>query len=339
MDRPRDVDRGYRRHRRADRRIPQDGDVAAVPRRQTAARARALTPGDGPSDAPAFAELLDRCTFPPSGSPLDCAFSGGTDSTALIALARNAGLRVTAHHVDHGIRPESRAESEQARDLASELGVSFELHRVTVAPGPNLEARARAARRHTLPDGIATGHTADDQAETVLLRLLRGSGSTGLGAIRPGPAHPILALRRADTADVCRALGLRPVHDASNDVGDVWRNRVRSEALPLLADIAGRDLVPILVRTAALLRDDHDFLDRLAADIDPTDAVAVAAAPVVLARRAVRCWLADDGYPPDAAAIDRVLAVADGTAVACELPGGRRVERSDQRLRVVEPGR
>jgi tRNA(Ile)-lysidine synthase len=339
VDRPRDVDRGYRCHRRADRRIPQDGHVAAVPRRQAAARARALTPGDGPSGAEAFAELLDRCTFPPPRTTLHCAFSGGTDSTALIALARAAGLRVTAHHVDHGIRAESRDEAEQARRIATELGVPFELHRVTVAPGPNLEARARAARRRVLPEGCATGHTADDQAETVLLRLLRGSGSTGLGAIRPGPTHPILALRRADTAAVCRTLGLDPVHDASNDVADVWRNRVRSEALPLLTDIAGRDLVPILDRTAALLRDDSEFLDRLATDIDPTDAAAVAAAPVVLARRAVRCWLVDGGYPPDAAAIERVLDVARGRAVACELPGGRRVERSNQRLRVVGPSR
>lgn len=212
----------------------------------------------------------------------------------------------------------------------------FVLHRVTVAPGPNLEARARAARRAVLPPGTGTGHTADDQAETVLLRLLRGSGSAGLGAIRPGPTHPILALRRADTDEVCRRLGIIPVHDASNDRDDVWRNRVRNEVLPLLADIAGRDLVPIFERTAALLRDDSEFLEGLAAAIDPTDAPAVAEAPAVLARRAIRGWLLDGGYPPDAAAIERVLDVARGAAVACELPGGRRVERSNQRLRVVE---
>ena len=336
MDRRRDVDRGYRRHRRVGRRLPQDGVVAALPRRQAATRARALTPGDGPRDAPAFTELLDRCTFPPAGTAFDGAFSGGTDSTALIALARRADLQVTAHHVDHGIRPESADEAERARRIADELGVPFVVHRITVAPGPNLEARARAARRSVLPPGTATGHTADDQAETVLLRLLRGSGSAGLGAIRPGRTHPILALRRADTDEVCRRLGITPVHDASNDRADVWRNRVRSEVLPMLTDIAGRDLVPILERTAALLRDDSEFLDGLAAAIDPTDAVALAEAPVVLARRSIRCWLVDGGYPPDAAAIERVLDVAHGTAVACELPGGRRVERSHQRLRVVD---
>jgi len=171
----------------------------------------------------------------------------------------------------------------------------------------------------------------------VLLRLLRGSGSAGLGAMRPGPSHPILALRRADTVEVCRSLGITAVHDASNDLGDVWRNRIRAEALPLLTEIAGRDLVPILERTAALLRDESGFLDRLAADIDPTDAVALAGAPAVLARRAIRGWLVDGGYPPDVAAVERVLDVARGMCVACELAGGRRVERSSQRLRIVEP--
>ncbi len=217
------------------------------------------------------------------------------------------------------------------------LGVPFELHRVHVDPGPNLEARAREARRATLPPGAMTGHTADDQAETVLLRLVRGSGNAGLGAIRPGPTHPILGLRRSDTAGVCASIGVDPVHDASNDRGDVWRNRIRSEVLPVLTDIARRDLVPILTRSADLLRDDSDFLDRLAAGLDPTDARALTAAPVVFARRAVRRWLAEHGYPPSAAAVDRVLGVARGDAIACELPGGRRVQRSDQSLRVVEP--
>lgn len=255
----------------------------------------------------------------------------------MIALARDARLRVTAHHVDHAIRPESHDDADRARAIAEQLGVPFRLHSIAVDPGPNLEARARAARRNTLPTGTATGHTADDQAETVLLRLVRGSGSAGLGAMRPGPTHPILALRRSDTAEVCHALGITPVHDASNDRSDVWRNRIRAEALPLLTDIAGRDVVPIFHRTAGLLRDESEFLDRLAGGIDPTDALAVAEAPEVLARRAIRCWLVDDGYPPDAAAVERVLDVARGTTVACELPGGRRVARSNQRLRVVEP--
>ncbi len=226
-----------------------------------------------------------------------------------------------------------------ARSIADRLDVVFQLHRVRVAAGPNLEARARDARRTALPPGSMTGHTADDQAETMLLRLLRGSGGSGLAAMEAGPLHPILALRRADTVSVCGMLDLTPVRDRSNDVLDTWRNRVRGELLPLAAEIAGRDVVPIMARTADLLREDEAFLDRLAAEIDPCDARAVAAAHPVLARRALRRWLTEDGYPPDAAAIERVLAVAHGHGTACELPGGRRIERSHQHFRIVAPER
>ncbi len=155
----------------------------------------------------------------------------------------------------------------------------------------------------------------------------------------PGPARPILGLRRTETEAVCAELGITPVRDESNDRRDVWRNRIRHELLPLATDIAARDLTPILTRTADLLRDDDAYLDALAAGIDPTDARMVAAAPPVLARRALRNWLTVDGYPPDAASIDRVLSVAHGDAQACELTGGRRVERSNQRFRIIAPGR
>ena len=246
---------------------------------------------------------------------------------------------MTAHHLDHGIRPESAHDAVASGVIAERLGVDFVLHQVDIEPGPNLEARARAARNSVLPNGVLTGHTADDQAETLILRLLRGSGSGGLAAMTPGPTHPILGLRRSETEATCTELGIVPVHDRSNEVLDVWRNRVRHQLLPLAADIAARDLTPILTRTADLLRDDDRFLEAQSATIDPTDAKAVADADPVLARRALRRWLSIDGYPPDAASIERVLAVARGDGVACELPGGRRVERSNQHFRIISPGR
>lgn len=254
-----------------------------------------------------------------------------------MALARHHGCDVTAHHVDHHIRPESTHEAGTSRSIAERLGTDFVLHDVRVEHGRNLEARARAARARVLPPAALTGHTADDQAETLILRLLRGSGSGGLAAMTPGPTHPILGLRRAETEAVCAVVGVEPVRDESNDVLDAWRNRIRHELLPLASRIASRDLTPILTRTADLLRDDDRFLDELAAGIDPTDAKAIADADPVLARRALRRWLSIDGYPPDAAAIERVLAVAGGDGVACELPGGRRVERSNQRFRIIAP--
>ncbi|MGA1077030.1 MAG: tRNA lysidine(34) synthetase TilS, partial [Ilumatobacteraceae bacterium] len=235
------------------------------------------------SVGPLIAELLGRCRFPQSGSSADCAFSGGADSTALLILAREAGLRPVAHHVDHGIRPTSGDEARRAASIAESLGIDVEVHEVTVEPGPNLEARAREARLAAIPAGSMTGHTADDQAETVLLRLLRGSGPTGLAAMRPGPEHPILGLRRSETVELCRRMGIDPIVDESNSDPSIRRNRVRSELLPLLADISERDPVPLLVRTATLSGAEGDLLDRLSRHLDPTDCRALREAEPVLA--------------------------------------------------------
>jgi tRNA(Ile)-lysidine synthase len=281
-------------------------------------------------------DLLSRCTLPPAGTQVACAFSGGADSTALLLLAAAAGCQATAVHVDHGLRPTSAAEAEQAARLAAAIGVAFERRAVDVEGGPNLEARAREARNAALPAGALTGHTADDQAETVLINLLRGAGATGLAAMHPGPTKPLLALRRAETAALCAARGLEPVADPSNLDRRFLRNRVRHELIPLLCDLAQRDVVPLLVRTSDLLRDDDEQLDRLSAEIDVTDARAVAAAEPALARRALRAWLTLDGYGPDLATLNRALEVARGAATACELGGGRRLERHRQRLEIVD---
>jgi tRNA(Ile)-lysidine synthase len=212
---------------------------------------------------------------------------------------------------------------------------------VEVAPGPNLEARARAARYRALPAGALTGHTADDQAETVLLNLLRGAGLDGLAGIHTDGRRPLLGLRRAETHALCAELGLVPVADPSNEDRAHRRNRVRHELVPLLDAVAERDVAALLARQATLLADDAAALDELALGLDPADAAALTAAPVAVARRAVRAWLRagsdDECHPPDAAAVERVLAVARGDAVATEV-GGRRVARSHGRLR-LEPVR
>ena len=284
--------------------------------------------------------LAARCTFPAVEIPTVAALSGGADSAAMVALARHVGLHVTAVHVHHGLRSSADDDAQAAERIAARLGAAFRIERADLDDGPNLEARARAERRRILGPDAMTGHTADDQAETVLLALLRGTGATGLAAIRPGPAKPILALRRTDTEAVCAALDLHPVTDPTNDESRFRRNRIRHEIRPLLDDVAERDVTPLLVRTADLLRDDDTLLDELAADLDPTDARTLAAAAPPLARRALRRWLVDDdGYPPDAAAIERVLDVAAGRAEACEIGGGRRISRSRQRLSLFPSGR
>ena len=296
-------------------------------------------------DADALVDrLLTRCDFPAAPADVTCAVSGGADSLALLVLAVRAGCRVTAVHDDHGLRPGSGGEADVVRDVAATHGAAFRAERVTVAAGPNLEARARAARYAALPPDALTGHTADDQAETVLLNLLRGAGLDGLAGMDP-VRRPVRRLRRHETRALCAALGLQPIADPTNDDLGLRRNRVRHELLPLLDAIAERDVVPVLARQSDLARDDTAVLDELASALDPTDARGLAAAPAPLARRAVRAWLRAAGpggheqHPPDAGATARVLAVARGEAVACELSGGWRVARTGGRLRVEGPAR
>jgi tRNA(Ile)-lysidine synthase len=291
------------------------------------------------ADARTIGGLLARCTFPPAGTEVSCAVSGGADSLALLVLATEAGCAVTACHVDHGLRDGSAGEADVVRAAAERFGAGFVALRADVGGGPNLEARARAARYAALPRGALTGHTADDQAETVLLHLLRGAGLDGIAGIQPDQRRPLLGLRRAETHALCAEVGVTPVVDPSNDDRAHRRNRVRHELLPLLDAIAERDVAAVLARQASLLSDDAALLDELAGALDPTDAAALAAAPIALARRAVRSWLRAgtdaECHPPDAAAVERVLAVARGDAVATEV-GGRRIARSRGRLR-VEP--
>jgi tRNA(Ile)-lysidine synthase len=275
-------------------------------------------------------ELLSRANFPSPG-PVDCAVSGGPDSMALLLLAAAAGLEPTAHHVDHGLRAGSAEEAELVAHLCRRLGVDFVSHRVDVGEGPNLEARARAARFAALPVNVMTGHTADDQAETILLNIMRGSGLDGLAGMRRSHLKPLLAVRRSETHELCRALSIEVAHDETNESTRFRRNRVRHELLPLLDEIAQRDVAMLMARQAQLVSDDEAFLDDLSRTIDVHDARMLAAAPLPLARRAVRAWLSDP-YPPDSATVERVLEVARGVHPGCDVGRGRRVIRSRQRL-------
>jgi tRNA(Ile)-lysidine synthase len=282
---------------------------------------------------PVIESLLTRCHFPPAGSAVTCAVSGGADSLALLVLAVGADLRVTVVHVDHGLRPGGGDEATRVAEAARRFGARFRAQQVELAPGPNLEARARAARYGVLPAAVLTGHTADDQAETVLLNVVRGAALDGLAGFRPGH-RPLRDLRRAETHRLCQIVGLEPVVDASNHDPRFRRNRVRHELLPLLEAIAERDVVPVLARQAELIRSDVTVLEALASEVDPTDVRALAAAPEAIARRAIRGWLrrGAEQHPPSAASVDRVLVVVRGDAAACQIEGGRSVRRSRGRL-------
>jgi tRNA(Ile)-lysidine synthase len=284
------------------------------------------------------AELLGRCRFPSPGTSVSCAVSGGADSLALLVLAGAARCDVTAIHVDHGLRAGSAEEAGVVARAAERFGARFESRTVEVPAGPNVEARARAARYRALPRDVLTGHTADDQAETVLLNLVRGAGLDGLRGM-PLDRRPLLALRRVETHALCESLRIEIVVDPSNNDLSLRRNRVRHELLPLLDQIAERDVASIVARQAELLADDAALLDALSDAIDPTDAKALRAAPAPLARRAIRSWLRcgsdAEQHPPDAATVERVLVVARGDAVATDIGGGRRVTRSHGRLTIT----
>ena len=282
-------------------------------------------------------------------APVVVACSGGADSVALLALAVDAALAPVAVHVDHGLRPESADERRRActrsrRRWARGSVVCASRSR----PGSNLEARARDARYSALEAArvevgaavVLVGHTADDQAETVLLNVLRGAASSGLAgmAARRGTVvRPLLDARRADTRALCAALGLPVFDDPMNDDRAFRRVAIRHDVLPYLSALAERDLVPVLARQAEILRSDSEFLDDLAARAWPggeagsedggrAHAASLAALPLPLARRALRQWLG--APPPSLAEIDRVLAVASGDVRATELGGGRAVRRS-----------
>lgn len=288
---------------------------------------------------------------PRRGERLLVAVSGGPDSTALLAalteLAPERGLLLTAGHVDHGLRgAESAAERADVETLAHRLGVPVVTRAIRLAPGPGLEARARQARYQALAaiaddvgaTRIVTGHTEDDQVETVLLRLLRGTGRRGLGGIRPTRGRLLRPLLRATRADVRRFLADRDLPfalDRTNADLRHARNRVRRLVLPLLAAEFNPRIRPALARLADRLRDEDDLLAaisaaRAAAHLDGEALrVDVAGEPPALARRIVRVWLERaGGGAPSALHVERVCRLAAGDEDgAVAVPGPARVLR------------
>jgi len=222
---------------------------------------------------------LRRHAMLAGGERVLVAVSGGADSVALLAvllvLVPVLSLELHVVHVDHQLRTESAADAVFVEQLGRRLGVPVVVERVRVAPGSSLEAAARAARYGALEavrgrlgaTRIALGHTADDQAETVLMRMLEGSGVRGLAAIPPvrgAIIRPLVETRRRDVEAALRAAGLPWIEDPTNRDPKFLRNRIRHEVLPLLASFQG-DVVPALVRTAALAREAITAVDALAA--------------------------------------------------------------------------
>jgi tRNA(Ile)-lysidine synthase len=237
------------------------------------------------------------------------ALSGGPDSLALTAVA--APLRpTTALIVDHGLQPDSAAVAETARKQAVALGcVDAQVLCVQVGTEGGPEAAARTTRYAALGahrDGpMLLAHTLDDQAETVLLGLGRGSGVRSIAGMRPHDppwCRPLLGVRRSVTHAACRELGLTAWQDPHNSDRRFTRTRLRLEVLPLLEQVLGGGVAEALARTATALREDNELIDALAAQALPEvregsglQARALAALPDPVRRRVIRGWLLDGG--------------------------------------------
>jgi tRNA(Ile)-lysidine synthase len=242
---------------------------------------------------------------------LAVAVSGGADSLALAAAAQHQARRLdlTVHGliVDHGLQPGSDKIAATAADQLTELGLPHVTVLTTKVDGPGgMEAAARRARYAMLraalpaPDAIVLlGHTRDDQAETVLLGLGRGSGPRSIAGMRPlDPpwGRPLLGVTRAQTERACTAQGLTYWSDPHNADPSFTRVRLRREVLPLLEDVLQGGVADALARTAAQLREDNDALDAIASEmlVDDPEQLAVDAlgdTPPAIRRRVLRNWL------------------------------------------------
>jgi tRNA(Ile)-lysidine synthase len=248
-------------------------------------------------------------TYLATEDPWCVALSGGPDSLALTAVA--AQLRpTTALIVDHGLQPDSAAVAETARSQAVSLGcVDSQVLSVQVGNEGGPEAAARAARYAALNawrgGPVLLAHTLDDQAETVLLGLGRGSGARSIAGMRPYDppwCRPLLGVRRSVTHSACHELGLTAWHDPHNTDRRFTRSRLRHEVLPLLEDVLGGGVAEALARTATSLREDTELIDALAAQALPDvragaglHAQALAALPDPVRRRVIRGWLLAGG--------------------------------------------
>jgi tRNA(Ile)-lysidine synthase len=291
------------------------------------------------------------------------ACSGGADSLALAAAlafeAPRLGIAAGAVTVDHGLQPGSAGRSDQVAGLLRDLGLAPVLTRRVDATagegGP--EATARRARYAALALAagqanaawVLLGHTLDDQAETVLLGLGRGSGPRSIaGMVTADPPYlrPLLGVRRAATTAACAAEGLPAWADPHNADPRFRRVRLRHEVLPLLEDVLGGGVAEALARTATLLRADLAALDAVEADLARDRLPAKGAVPVAaladlpdaLRTRLLRIWLREVPGLTSAhlAAVDDLLTRWHGQGPVA-LPGGCQVTRRDAALHVAQP--
>jgi tRNA(Ile)-lysidine synthase len=299
--------------------------------------------------------------------------SGGADSTALACVLADLALEggpaiVGLAHLDHRLRPDAADDARFCSELARALGLPFDAEEADVRTdaqqsGASIEDAARRIRYRFLEriaerrqaSRIAVGHTRDDQAETVLLRLLRGSSAAGLAGIYPragAVVRPLLDVTRADVEAYLRERGVAWREDPTNRDLTIPRNRIRHELLPYLIQHFGVGVPDVLARQAAIFRDDAELIEGLATELASglvlqegrglaIDIARLADTPRAVARRIVLRALREVGKRfVGLAHVEAVLELARGGGLsqAIDLPG-QRVERRGDRLvfTAVEP--
>ncbi|GHD28054.1 tRNA lysidine(34) synthetase TilS [Nocardiopsis kunsanensis] len=300
----------------------------------------------------------------PRGTTVLAACSGGSDSLALAgALAFEAprrGYRAGGVTVDHGLQDGSADRARTVAGIMAQLGLDPVLVRTVRVEGRGgPEAAARAARYTALdtaaaehaPAAVLLGHTLDDQAETVLLGLARGSGARSLAGMPPRSGaylRPFLELDRQTVRRACLRMDLSPWEDPHNEDPRFTRSRVRHEALPALEKTLGPGVARALARTAGMLRSDADTLDELAGDLraraggasgEGLSVAELEAAPSALRTRVLHRAALEAGCPPSdlnarhVRELDRLVTDWGGQS-HIDLPGGLRGRRHGGRIRI-----
>ena len=302
-----------------------------------------------------------------AGETVLVAVSGGADSVVLLHcldhLAAPLGFRLHVAHLDHGLRGEAgAADAAFVREVAASLGLPATVKHLPpgalAARGRSLQEAARAARYAFLTEAaegagatrIAVAHTADDVAETVLMNLLRGSGPAGLRGIPPVRdrriIRPLLTVRRQQVEAFARARRLRFRLDPSNTDPRFLRNRIRQRLLPFLEKEFNPQVVECVARAAALLEEDHAYLEGEAASVPggiPLEAVPLRALPPPIRRRVLLRALRAALSPGSRVRLEHVLAVealleSGGERGAVRLPGGLEARIQGERLAIGPPG-
>lgn len=286
------------------------------------------------------------------GDTVICAISGGADSVALLyglnLLRDKLGIRLEAAHFNHCLRgEESNRDEAFVRQLCEKLDILLTVSRAQIVPGEKgLENAAREARYtflRSLPGKIATAHTADDNAETVLMRMIRGTGLKGLGGIPPVNGcviRPMLTVTRQDVEGFLKEYDLPHVEDSSNAGDDFLRNRLRHHVLPLLYQ-ENPKFSENLSAMALRLRLDEDFLSRQASFSQLPPVSQLREMPPAVRSRVLEQFLRENGVrEPEQTHIAQAeaLVFSDKPSARASFPGGVTITRCYDTLRSGEPG-